>query len=109
MFGEEARVPGEFLVGRPKEDQTPASYAALHNKNLEIAFSSARENLGKAQLRSKLYYDNGVTSKIFKPGDKVRMRLKTVRVKPGSKFKPSGLMFLKLLSLVDWLFLFEIL
>ena len=71
MFGEEARFPGEFLVGRPQGDQTPASYAVHHNKNLESAFASARENLGNAQLRSKTYYDNGLTAKIFRNGDKV--------------------------------------
>ena len=49
MFGEEARFLGEFLVGRTQGDQTPASYAVRHNKNLESAFASARENLGKAQ------------------------------------------------------------
>ena len=88
MFGSEARFPGELLATRPVEDETPASYAFKHHRSLELAFSSARENQGKAQLRSKNYYDLGATQKIFKVGDHVRIRLATLGNKPGSKLKP---------------------
>jgi len=88
MFGSEARFPGELLATHPVEDETPSSYAFKHHRNLELAFSSARENTGKAQLRSKNYYDLGATKKIFQVGDRVRIRLTTVGNKPGSKLKP---------------------
>ena len=42
MFGEEARIPSEFIVGRPPLENTPASRAISMVENLENAYSSVR-------------------------------------------------------------------
>ncbi|MEK7747619.1 MAG: DDE-type integrase/transposase/recombinase, partial [Nitrospirota bacterium] len=72
MFGSEARMPGELLVGLPELLETPASLAYRQYKELESAFESTRVSLRTVQRRSKDYYDLGSVERIFKIGDRVR-------------------------------------
>ena len=87
MFGEEARVQCEIVSGRPKfeDPRTPASFASNLIRKLEWAFDFARENLHAAQKRMKESYDLGVNQRIFKPGDKVYIRIKNRHAQYASK------------------------
>ena len=88
MFGEEARIPCQILFGKSleKPSETPASFALAQCRKLENSFAVSREILQNSQKRMKDYYDNGIYVRIFKPGDKVRIKLK-IRPKSATKLK----------------------
>ncbi|KAF0153184.1 MAG: hypothetical protein FD188_3384, partial [Ignavibacteria bacterium] len=87
MFGTEARIPAEIIVGTPKLENSPSAYAQTHCKTLDKAFENVRETLKMSQKRMKDQYDIGAYSRIFKPGDQVRIRLKNLAFKPASKLR----------------------
>ena len=87
MFGVEARIPAEIILGRPPFENSPSSYALSQSKTLELAYENARENLHAAQKRMKDRYDLGANEKVFRFGDKVRIRLKNLSFKPASKLR----------------------
>ena len=92
-FGSEARLPPDLIFGAPSTDfnikdapQRGALSALLRSFSvLSASFRSVRENLQSFHQREKDYYDLGAVSKIFKPGDFIRVRLKSKRKAP-SKF-----------------------
>ena len=86
MFGGEARIPSEIIVGRSEKDQSPASFAFTRCKTLIKAYNVARESSMAVQRRSKDYYDAGGINKIFQVGDQVRIRLMALS-KVASKLK----------------------
>ena len=77
------------MTRRPSTDQaqTTASFAMQHIQKLEKSFEFARENISKTQNRMKETYDLGVNRHVFKPGDSVRIKLKTLGSKPASKLR----------------------
>ena len=87
MFGEESRVPCEIGSGRPnfEDPRTPASFASNLIRKLELAFDFAMENLHAAQKRMKESYDVGVNQRIFKPGDKIYIKIKNLHAQSPSK------------------------
>ena len=87
MFGTEAKIPPEIVVGRPQFEQKPAAYALSYCKIMENAYKIVRENLKSSQKCMKNHYDLGATQRLFKIGDKVRIRLKNLSFKPASKLK----------------------
>ena len=107
-FGEEARLPADLLFGFPSVSaSTSTSSAAILNSSgpdlyglrgfgsifrsfslLSQAFLHARRNLNAFHQREKDRYDLGMVERVFKPGDQVRIRLKS-RFKGPAKFAPS--------------------
>jgi hypothetical protein len=85
-FAQEARIPSAIVIG-PPEQENPASLASRQVHELARAFETAREVLGQTQRRMKDRYDNGAAERIFRPGDRVRVRLVNLNVKPGAKLK----------------------
>ena len=87
MFGQEAKTPIEFVLGRPNELQTPVFFAQERIKHLEAAYSAARETLKAKQKLMKTHYDLGAISRNFRIGDEVRIRLKNLALKHASKLR----------------------
>ena len=101
-FGEEARLPADLVFGPPalSQSQSPscASPDPLRQHGLSTlmrsfsllsrTFAVVRENLRAFHRREKDRYDLGAVEHIFKPGDTIRVRLKT-RFKGPAKFAPS--------------------
>jgi hypothetical protein len=85
-FAQEARIPSAIVIG-PPERENPASLASRQVHELARAFETAREELGMSQRRMKDRYDNGAAERIFHPGDRVRVRLVNLNIKPGAKLK----------------------
>ena len=98
MFGTEARIPADIVVGRPPLESTPASYALSYVRTLEKSFYEVREALGASQKVMKDRYDLGATSRVFRPGDQVRIRLKNLSFKPASKLRSPWSNLLEVLS-----------
>ena len=88
IFGDQARVPSEILLGPPSKDVSFGSFALNHAKLLSKSFEIARENSAEAQKHSKDYYDLGAIQRIFKPGDQVKIRIKSLSGQPASKLRP---------------------
>ena len=65
MFGVEARIPSEILVGLPGMERTPAAYAFQRYQKLGVAYEAARESTYTAAKRAKDYYDMGAIQKQF--------------------------------------------
>ena len=84
MFGVEARVPSEILIGLPPLEDSPSSFAFQRYLELGPVYEAVRENLSVMQKHAKDLYDLGANARIFIPGDKVRVRLKSIP-KSGSK------------------------
>ena len=82
MFGEEARVQSEAIIGIPKLEQNPSAYSFRRYQPLSLAYDAAREATACAQRRAKDYYDAGAYQKIFQVGDKVRIRIPTLAQSP---------------------------
>ncbi len=80
-----ARTPAEVIVGLPQAENSTASFAYKQYKSLERAFSLARDSIGRNQMRSKDLYDRGIVARVFQVGDHVRIHLKNLHFKPGSK------------------------
>ena len=43
MFGEEARVPSEVMIGIPKLEQNPSAYSFRRYQRLSLAYDAAGE------------------------------------------------------------------
>ena len=75
MFGVEARLPSEILLGLPVMERTPAPYAFHRYQKLCVAYEAARESTYTAAKRAKDYYDMGAIQKQFQVGDNGRIRV----------------------------------
>ena len=96
-FGSEARLPPDIIFGVPalaksaadsKSGRTSGTGLSFLLKSFSIltrAFATVRENLRSFHQREKDRYDLGAVERVFKPGDHVRVRLKS-RQKGPSKF-----------------------
>ena len=82
VFGEEARVPSEVIIGIPELERNPSPYSFRCYQRLSLAYDAAREATASAQRRAKDYYDAGAYHKIFQVGDKVRIRIPTLAQSP---------------------------
>ena len=72
MFGRQAKLPIDFMYGSPAavtQGLPVSDYAILLKKNLEDAYSVAREKLGVSHTRRKEQYDKRVHGKPFEPAD----------------------------------------
>ena len=87
MFGTEARIPSEIIIGKPPFENSPSAYALSHCKILEKSFENVRENLSASQKHMMDYYELGTNERTFQKGDKVRIRIKSLALKPGSKLR----------------------
>ena len=83
VHGCEARLPSDLVV--PVIDYNSGSYAATIVHIISSACAVARETLRANQQREKDYYDSGAVSRLFQPGDIVRLRIKNLFAKPASK------------------------
>ena len=75
MFGVEARIPSEILVGLPEMERTAAAYAFQRYQKLSVAYEAARAATYTETKRAKYYYDIGAIQKQFQGGDNVRIRI----------------------------------
>ena len=87
-YGVEARCPSEVIVGLPA-DATVDSVAAEQYRQLGSAMAEARRTLEGQQKRQKDWYDNGSTARLFRTGDRVRVRLSSLAYRPGKKLLPA--------------------
>ena len=73
MLGREVNLPVDILVGQPPVEREidEHEYVAELRDRLEDAYAQARDNLGRAAERQKLYYDVGASGGSYKPGDVV--------------------------------------
>ena len=72
IFGVEARVPSENLVGLPEMERTAAASAYQRYQKLGVAYEAARESGYISAKRAKDYCDMGAIQKQFNVGDNVR-------------------------------------
>ena len=73
MFGVEARIPSEILVGLPEMERRPGAYAFQRYQKLGGPNEAARESAYTASKRAKDYYEMGAIQKEFQVGDQVRI------------------------------------
>ena len=91
----EARLPPDLIFGSPDQNSadgsayfSPSGPLSLLLKSVSIlsaAFQSVREHLQLFHQREKDHYDLGAIERVFHPGDRVRVRLKSHQ-KGHSKF-----------------------
>ena len=81
--GCEARLPSDLIV--PVVDHNSGSYASTLVHIISSACTVARETLHTNQQREKDYYDTGAVTRLFQPGDVVRLRVGNLFNKPASK------------------------
>ena len=72
-FGFEARIPADLIY--PSHTSEPAAFGSTLTRSLSVAAAAARTALHSAQKREKDWYDSGVTSRLFKKGDFVKVRV----------------------------------
>ena len=96
-FGAEARLPPDIVFGSPALNSPAANLGTTRNSNGSISFlfksfsllsgifTLVRENLKSFHQREKDHYDLGAVERVFRVGDKVRVRVKS-RQKGYSKF-----------------------
>ena len=75
IFGVEARIPSEILVGLPEMERRPAGYALHRYQKLGVASEAPRESAYTPAKRAKDYYDIGAIQKQFQVRDNVRIRM----------------------------------
>jgi hypothetical protein len=89
LFGDEARLSCELLLGAPKGAESINEFVAqLIQRNAEIS-ESARLASNAAQGTSKDYYDVNVNWKLYKTGDVVYIRRGQIKVGECSKLAPT--------------------
>ena len=87
-FGSEARLAPDLIFGIPSTsshtstddgDVSRGSLSFLFDlfKYLATSFNHVRENLKTFHQREKYRYDLGAIDRVFKPGDRVRVRIKS--------------------------------
>ncbi|XP_043099306.1 uncharacterized protein LOC122348107 [Puntigrus tetrazona] len=76
MFGQEPRLPVDFLLGRGQERQSRGinEWVLEHQTRLQVAFEGAREHLKAAADRRKEKYDSGVRDAPLGEGHLVYLR-----------------------------------
>jgi transposase InsO family protein len=94
-FGCEARLPPDIVFGSPTSNSADGSSYLSTSGPLSLlfksfsllsgAFESVRQHLKSFHQREKDHYDLGAIERIFQPGDRVRVRLKS-RQKGHAKF-----------------------
>ena len=92
-FGSEARLPPDLIFGSLSRnfstERAPLrgalSLLLSAFSVLSASFASVQENLHSFHQRERDYYDLGAKERILKPGDIIRVRLKSKRQGP-SKF-----------------------
>ena len=94
-YGSEARLPPDIIFGSPAQNSAdgsaylsssgPLSLLLKSFSILSAAFQSVREHLQSFHQREKDHYDLGAIERVFHPGYRVRVRLKS-RQKGHSKF-----------------------
>ena len=96
-FGAEARLPPDIVFGSPALDSTISNLSNTRTSNGSISFllksfsllsgifTLVRENLKSFHQREKDHYDLGAVERVFRVGDKVRVRIKS-RQKGHAKF-----------------------
>ncbi|XP_076144034.1 uncharacterized protein LOC143126003 isoform X2 [Alosa pseudoharengus] len=81
MFGQEARLPVDFLLGRISEPRrgTICEWVQEHQRRLEVVFSSVRERLKSAAESRKARYDLKATCTPLEVGQQVYLRDHSMR------------------------------
>lgn len=81
MFGQEPRLPVDFLLGRVQEPLAGGvnRWILEQQDRLQVAFEGARERLGAAADRRKARHDRRVTEAPLKEGQLVYLRDHSVR------------------------------
>ena len=85
MFGVEARIPIEILIGLHEMERRPSAYSFLRYKNLSEAYEAARDSAYTAAKRAKDYYDIRAIHKKFNVGDSVHIQLALLN-RPATNF-----------------------
>ena len=96
-FGSEARLPPDIVFGSPALNSSSANLGNTRTSDGSISFlfksfsllsdvfTLVRENLKSFHQREKDHYDLGAVERVFRVGDRVRVRIKS-RQKGYSKF-----------------------
>ena len=88
-FGREIRRPNLLLpVPEEGKEMSYAEYAMQNKRFLEIAYATARENLGRSMEKQKEYHDANAREIQYEPGDLVKIDDHTKHVGGTRKFKP---------------------
>ena len=76
MFGREARLPVDFLLGRVQDpvDGTVTDWVREHQTRLHLAFEGVRDRLRETAQRRKEKYDQSVRSEPLVVGQSVRLK-----------------------------------
>ena len=85
-FGVESRIPADLIF--PDALTDPAHSGSQLTRALAVAASAARASLRTTQKHEKDRYDSGITLRLFKVGDFVRVRISQIFRKTGSKLQP---------------------
>ena len=88
LFGDEARLPCEFLVGSPSEAEPVNEFVASLIRRVANISETARLAANAAQRTAKDYYDANINSKLYKTGDVVCLRRGQMKVGESSKLGP---------------------
>ena len=100
-FGSEARLPPDIVLGIPvsaldnvsaDSGRTSGTHLTLLLKSFSVlarSFAAVRENIHSFHQREKDRFDLGAIERVFKPGNQVRIRLKS-RQKGNSKSYQNG-------------------
>ena len=75
IFGVEARVPSESLLGLLESVRRPAASSIQQYQKLGVEYEAAGESAYNAAKRAMDYYDMGVIQKQFNVVDNVRIRI----------------------------------
>ncbi|MES9880796.1 MAG: DDE-type integrase/transposase/recombinase [Sedimenticola sp.] len=72
MLGRELKLPVEIMYGQPNGEQGSTNeYARAVRDRMHSAFQHTRQNMAKAQVRQKEYYDRNAFGDAYQVGDKV--------------------------------------
>ncbi len=85
QFGTEARFPAELVQGIPDDSASANHYRFAQYKRLSELYQGVREHDDSYQRNMKDSYDVGASKRCFAPGDLVRVKLRNLHFKPGSK------------------------
>ncbi|KAF0190251.1 MAG: putative integrase core domain protein, partial [Gammaproteobacteria bacterium] len=73
--GREIRLPVDVMFGGPTLRATAPSHAQNLLRNIEDAYADARLHLNRYQRRMKDTYDLGAVKVMYRPGDRVKLRV----------------------------------
>ena len=87
LYGRSPRLPVDMLFSlSPKPDQSDGNhqnYMQKWKQGMKDAYEITRENVNKAGIRSKKFYDSKIRYSTLLPGDRVLVRNLTPRGGPG--------------------------